>query len=917
MKKHYLLLCLFSLLFTIGCSNELDTRSSFGEEVSVTFTTDVTNVVQTRAFSEGESAKYLSYAVFVEGQSTSVLSSTNIESVGGEWEFSIKLVKGMSYDIVFWAQSDEAPYAFDASTGIVTATYDDKVLANRDIFDAFYHLEESYKVEGPASKPVTLRRAVAQINVGTNDIEDAKKIGVTDITSSSMTIKDVYPQFDILNKTVTGTPADVTFNHHELTEIDGKFSVDGDEYDYLLRNYIFANGNVTLSFEVLYNGDKTMSYSNITNVPVKENYRTNIYGSLFLNPVSMKVVIDNSFDGDENKILTHEVSEWSEIEEVLKTSSGDVVGVKYTGPAPTATTTITIPEECEGKTVALELPAISGAEDDKYIIKSEKANVIEVSVPTESQNNIVVNAPLSTVTVNGTIINLESTTSENTLIIGAGSVVTNLKVLAGNVKLEGDAEVKSILNETEGVIYLTVSKGESKFPTPSNNIVVVYSDDERVLREALANGEEFTLTKDMYVSLEKPFYIAKDKEFSLNLNGKKISAINTVTGKNSSIFEVQGTLNVSNGTVEYIHEGDNMGWNYCTFNFYVHGGGILNTEKVVVTNLGGTDMNFCVHLNNWGDVTLNAENSVFDADYCGVRVFNSGPQMNNVVIKNSKLIGLTRAFWVHNYTAEKKDDSTLNFDIFNNDNKFELRGTAISPIRYGASDPIFFNERGQQVIQMENGAVAVVISYNSNKTSLENGTMLWNSIMEGENGATYYLTDGKYSLDDGTSRFVDKSFTLIGNGEATIIEGAKYGMVFQCDKLDGNRDVVTLKNIKVTSSHSWGHPIYAKNNITVNLDNVICSNPGNVAILLDSANAINEEFVVGINTIVNAKGVTMDEGDIVELNANPCTSTNLNIVTYARFNYEDGDFTVKPQSITRSTGSNLFVNGVALPAYTE
>lgn len=97
---------------------------------------------------------------------------------------------------------------------------------------------------------------------------------------------------------------------------------------------------------------------------------------------------------------------------------------------------------------------------------------------------------------------------------------------------------------------------------------------------------------------------------------------------------------------------------------------------------------------------------MFDALYCGVRVFNSGYDMNNVKITNSKLTGSTRAFWVHNYLGDldssKHSDEAikarLNLDIYGNNNTFEITGTATAPIRYGFGDTVYFNAEGSRVV---------------------------------------------------------------------------------------------------------------------------------------------------------------------------------------------------------------------------
>ena len=215
---------------------------------------------------------------------------------------------------------------------------------------------------------------------------------------------------------------------------------------------------------------------------------------------------------------------------------------------------------------------------------------------------------------------------------------------------------------------------------------------------AAANGETITLVSDTILPVDTAIAIAKGKDVTLDLAGRKIYATSSVTGKNSVLFDVQGTFNVSNGTIEYAHVGDDMEWNNMTAIFSISNGGVLNMKDVVAENIGGTAMNFVVHLNNWGDVTLNADKCEFISPYCGVRVFNSGNDMNYVTIKNSTLTGGNRAFWVHNYYSENKNDDTLSIDIYNNNNVFEIANAAVSPIRYGFSEVVYYNEAGQRLL---------------------------------------------------------------------------------------------------------------------------------------------------------------------------------------------------------------------------
>ena len=209
------------------------------------------------------------------------------------------------------------------------------------------------------------------------------------------------------------------------------------------------------------------------------------------------------------------------------------------------------------------------------------------------------------------------------------------------------------------------------------------------------------------VSDAKTLEIKKGTNRIIDLNGYTLSATTAKTG-DCDMMLVKGDLTVKNGTIEYNHEGENMGWNYMSTIFDVTADGVLNLNGVTAKNLGGTDMAFVAHLNNWGEVTLNVENSTLESNYVAVRVFNSGPNKNNVTIKNSTLKGGNYAFWVHNYTAadfgnklysgsnqaydKAGVDARLNFNIFNGTNTFV--GKNDTPIRYGFTDAIYLKASG-------------------------------------------------------------------------------------------------------------------------------------------------------------------------------------------------------------------------------
>lgn len=270
------------------------------------------------------------------------------------------------------------------------------------------------------------------------------------------------------------------------------------------------------------------------------------------------------------------------------------------------------------------------------------------------------------------------------------------------VTIYHDGELMDTATVSNGMITYSVTHLCEIAVLPDGCTAITTAEE---LTTALTSSANAILLKDIVIPTDTTVPVGAT--FALNLNGKTILSKNTRTETHNVLFDVNGgTLSISNGTVKYQHTGTNMEWNGAATVFNVTNGGVLNMKDVTVKHLGGTDMNFAVHLNNWGEVTLNADNCVFDAPYCGVRVFNSGYDMNNVTITNSKLTGLTRAFWVHNYLGDL--DSTqhpdeaiktrLNLNIYNNNNAFEITGEAESPIRYGFDTTVYFNADGSQLV---------------------------------------------------------------------------------------------------------------------------------------------------------------------------------------------------------------------------
>lgn len=354
-----------------------------------------------------------------------------------------------------------------------------------------------------------------------------------------------------------------------------------------------------------------------------------------------------------------------------------------------------------------------------------------------------------------------------------GKLNENISVLAGRIH----ANVKVVENNTyEGAL-------------------LIHTVDE--LKDAFANGGKFALAKDL--ALTETITLANGTAVELDLNDCTIAGSNSATATHNDMFLVKGNLTVKDGTVTFTHGAANMGWNGATNVFNVTAGGVLNVVNATVENLGGTDMNFGIHLNNWGEVTLNVENSTIKSTYCAVRVFNSGPNMNNVTINNSTLYSAgNRAFWVHNYASadfsgklwsssaeaydEAKVAARLNFNIFGNGNTFAAEtNTNGGVIRYGFNNTIYYTTDGAQVVK---SADALVGALKSGEDVVLTGSLTNVAVNTTAPYGNYYGVALNGGVLDGNGNTLDFDIGELKNGKAD-----NYGIM-----ASGG----TIKNVTIT-----------------------------------------------------------------------------------------------------------------------
>lgn len=364
MKNKFFYLCAAAAL-TLGfsaCSSEDAPEAVVAAgDANVTFTAQLPNELGSRAFGDGKTATKLSYYVYETGVNPKKAIIATGEAGVEEETFdkttltanvTLRLVNGKTYDIVFWAHADGATYyTYDKGAQTITVDYDD-VNSNAEDRDAFFNVRKSLAVNGAINETIELRRPFAQVNFGTDDLEetavkDAYAAGVQTVLKTK-----AYNKINLFDGSVDENDlVDVTYKIAALPDATKEeFPYEPATYKYLSMNYLLAAADqeiVDMDFE-MYNGTTLINTLDVNFVPVRRNYQTNIFGSLLTSSADFKVIIKPAFiDPDYN----HEYGE-------AVSTAADLKAVIEKGGACVLSGDITIPEALNvpaGKTVELNL----------------------------------------------------------------------------------------------------------------------------------------------------------------------------------------------------------------------------------------------------------------------------------------------------------------------------------------------------------------------------------------------------------------------------------------------------------------------------------------------------------------------------------------------------------------------------------
>lgn len=312
---------LMALSAAFACQREALTDENLAEEVDVTFNISTESAIDTRSIGYADTyEKELLFYVYKDGVLLDQVVS-QVEDFQGvadlDAKVTVRLVKGQDYDFVFWAQVEGMDY-YDldpAYPPVVTVDYNG-LNANEESRDAFYAAIEGFHVSANMlPEKVKLQRPFAQINVGTtqDDVDAAKLAGVV-IDKTSVTLSNVADQLDLFTGEATGNvDVEAYFQaaylpQQELIVYSSADYPTEHPYYYLSMNYILVADQTPGAKEMLdsyeitfWQGTQEINSIEISSVPVRRNWRTNIIGQNILTDyATFEITIDPRFYGEHN-----------------------------------------------------------------------------------------------------------------------------------------------------------------------------------------------------------------------------------------------------------------------------------------------------------------------------------------------------------------------------------------------------------------------------------------------------------------------------------------------------------------------------------------------------------------------------------------------------------------------------------------
>ena len=415
----------------VACQKEQLSDSSAEGTESVTFTVQTEVGTKAVADEDGLAAKIdqVLVAVYMKDGDTFRLYDEPVATYTAsnkQATFSVNLIRKQTYQIVVWAQKEGAYVCTEGLQSIVRSSAKASA-CNDDELDAFYASHEYVQGSATASTSIHAKRPFAQLNLITKDLR-------TGFEPSNVTVTYVS---DTKFNALTGLSSEPAATAVTYSATQPNYKAQGKTLDAakntLVMNYLFAPETeqiVLPSVKMTAKLTEVVDFE-VSNVPAKRNYRTNVIGNLLTEQTDFTITVDPTW-GD-SEINVESVATVAAANAALQAGKTNVAIESVE-----SNSVILLPET--PNTIGISLPSgNANAVTIKYETSNESGQTPNLNVTAENNTgNLVINAPQSHVTLNGAEYNnVTASTSNTALVVPEGVTITKLEILKGGLEIHG------------------------------------------------------------------------------------------------------------------------------------------------------------------------------------------------------------------------------------------------------------------------------------------------------------------------------------------------------------------------------------------------------------------------------------------------------------------------------------------------
>lgn len=530
MKKVLLFLAAAAML-AVSCAK--DPQGLIGDQTKVTFTVDASQVATRAVTGTHGTATRLMVGVYIKSGTTyNYIQAISQNNEVSEWPtvVSLDLAKNETYKLVFWADEGTDAYTINWADGTVAeaATTIDGNVTNRD---AYYKLVE-ITTNGANGGAITLTRPLAQVNVGTNDLAAYKAAAVYDGNiETQVVLSGVAPGLNLLNgEAIAGDPVDLTFSYAD--NLDGTLVSGGNNYGYLGMNFVLCPADNTLTAGISIRKDGATENINtfqVSNMPVKTNYRTNVVGKLLTGIVEYTVDVDTDFADDLQKQVAPSFASVADLNAYFATMAdnsdhGDIEpevvtlttiadGDAIVLPAISGSVVIRIPAVLETGTLSIGYAA-SGDKPANVSLFVRKLEILQATVPASHFELL-----------SGSFVTNKAIVSTNTttFVIQNGARVGIAEIQKGNATIAGTVATVSVP---------TGAKADD-----DNNPVYVFLEKESAVDQIVLQAKTDVVVEQPKDQIEVD---ATERKVAVYVNGGADNS--TATAQNGGVIYVEASV---------------------------------------------------------------------------------------------------------------------------------------------------------------------------------------------------------------------------------------------------------------------------------------------------------------------------------------------------------------------------------------